>query len=165
MARDPQNQKWGAFYKKSFELLIFLDFGVFLWHLVFVCGAWHKEERSMLLELAVASTHFLTNSIAIADLYVHLRQFDRDDSCSFEPAKSTNCFLFSCVGTYCDLVIVAASDLDSALVPLGWTMVSVSAASAFVSVGCYMWGKGTIAICEEKGAQLPTLRSRRLRLT
>lgn len=106
-----------------------------------------KYERERLLEVSLASSHFLTNSIALSDIFVHLLRFVRDDSCSFEPAKSSNAFLFSVVGAYADLVTTAYAVPGSPTRTLGWIFFSVSTLSAFCSVWCYIWGSRSNAVC------------------
>jgi hypothetical protein len=119
-------------------------------HAVWLGQAWQGEDRDGLLELSTSSVHFLTNTIAIVDIFVHLITFSRDEECNFEPAKSTNAFLFSAVGTYSDLAGVAYSRPRSRGRSLAWALLGESAASAVVSLACYVWGRGTVRACETR---------------
>lgn len=151
--RDARNQRLGLFYRRVFSFLIFSDVAFFVLHVVLLAVHWRDREEGntgTLTELALAATHFVTNSIAIVDLFVHLCRFENDEECSFEPAKSTNAFLYSCIGTYADLAACSISTPGSTVNILAWALFAESAASAIASVGCYVWGASTIRVCAEK---------------
>lgn len=159
MARSSQNQRRGRRYLQAFGVLILCDFALFTAHAVLLVLAWKERGHDELLELTIAAAHFVVNSLAIADLFVHLLRFDSDDSCEFEPAKSTNAFLYSLVGAYSDLAAVALSEPGGRVRTLAWALFAESSASALVSIGCYAWGMGTIRVCDEKPVRRGALRS------
>ena len=148
MARNEKNQRVGSAYLIAFVVIILVDVVLFGVHANLFVRAWKEEDKESILELVICTTHFLTNSIAISDLFVHLVKFNSDSSCAFEPAKSTNAFLFSLVGSYADLAGVALAVPGTAIRNLAWAMFSESIASAAISIACYVWGRGTIDLCE-----------------
>lgn len=167
MARDGRNQRWARAYLWLFGALIAADAALAGAHAGLFARAWADRDRERLLELCLCAAHFVSNTIAIADIFVHLLRFDKDDQCAFEPAKSTNAFLFSCIGAYADLTGVAYSEPGGGMRAYGWALVAVSLASAAVSIACYVWGTGTIRVCETSDGQeqpprpAPRLRSAR----
>lgn len=149
MTRDWRNQRSARRFVYAFSLLVVADAVLAVFHAYFFYVSWTDYEKETLLELSLSSTHFLTNTIAIIDILVHLLRFDSDDECAFEPAKSTNAFLFSCIGAYADIVGLSLSKPGSGLRAHGWALFAESVASAAVSVACYRWGTGTLAVCED----------------
>ena len=144
----PSNQRACKTFIRLFEALIVFDLVLFALHVVLLVRTWKDDDRDGLLDLSLATSHFLANTIAISDIYVHLRRFDRDDECAFEAAKSTNAFLFSVIGAYVDLATLSASDPTSYIRVFGWGLFSESVICAVVSVACFAWGRGTIAVCD-----------------
>ena len=126
-----------------FSVLVLVDIALFIWHAYLFCRAWYANQAENVLGVVVATNHFLANSIAIADLFIHLWRYIYEHSCDFEPSKSTNCFLYSLVGAY------AGKD-NSGIIALGWAMVGQSLASAMVSIAIFTWGLGVARDCEEK---------------
>ena len=139
-AKQRARRTRGAFFLYAFGFLIVGDIALVATHLVLFGRAWHSQNKEVLLELALMVTHFLTNTIALADIFVHLWRYSSDDECEFEPAKSTNAFLFSCIGTYADLVGVAFASPGTAVRAYAWALLGQGAASAAVSIACYVWG-------------------------
>lgn len=162
MTRDRQNQRRARYFIYAFGCLVAADAALGSAHAVFFSQAWRHDDKEVLVELAVSSTHFLTNTIAIVDILVHLLRFDRDDGCAFESAKSTNAFLFSCIGAYADVVGVSFSPPSTPRRVFAWALFGESVASAAVSVACFWWGRGTLRVCEDKRAQMGTRQAPKL---
>jgi hypothetical protein len=106
------------------------------------------------MDLFISSTHFLTNSIAIADILSHLIELKQSRSCGFEISKSSNAFIISCVGAYVDLVGLAGLDAGTMLRTYGWVLFSESCASAALSVACWQWGRATMSACQSRAGFL-----------
>ena len=137
----------------AYTLLIALDVGLLIWHFTVFVGAWHEGLPEEMTALAFGATHFLTNTIAIADLFMHLGIYIHDRECAFECAKSTNCFLFSTIGVYADLIAAALDNVSEGphhwyTVSLYWSMVAQSAMCSMLSVLLYVWGSRLAQYCE-----------------
>ena len=128
----------------TFVALLTVDGGLLLWHGVLFFTAWRHHEEEPMLGLVLAVPHFVTNSIAIMDTVMHLHRYINYEECEFEPAKSTNAFLFSVIGAYVDF-IAALYDTsidggDKKLTALLFCMCGESVVCAIVAVSCFWWG-------------------------
>lgn len=145
-ARKRSAHDTAVLFYYSYSFLIFVDVCLFVWHFIMFGKAWYDKSESDLLELMFATTHFLTNTIAIADLFIHLMSFiNNKETCEFESTKSTNCFMYSTIGMYADIVAVALNNVAAGShgwysVALYWTMAGQSALSALLSIAVYYWG-------------------------
>lgn len=152
--RDSRDTRIGYYFLYAFVSLIAIDCVFLVWHMVLLGISWHKQNIEDILSLILSATHFITNTIAVADLLMHLLHFVNFTECEFEPAKSTNAFLFSLVGCYVDFV-AALYDLASMgshrvmFTALFFGMVAQSAACSIVSITCFFWGsKVDATVCE-----------------
>ena len=118
---------------------------MFIWHFALFVNAWHARDYTAIIELSFGITHFLTNTIAIADLYMHLWHFLHSTDCVFASSKSTNCFMYSTIGVYADIVAASLCEISGGerrwhVLSLYICMVCQGAACALLSVVLYVWG-------------------------
>lgn len=163
--RSDAAREHARLFHTAYFTLICLDVLMFIWHFALLVNAWHAGDYDSIIELSFGITHFLTNTIAIADLYMHLWHFLHSTDCVFASSKSTNCFMYSTIGVYADIVATALCGVSGGarrwhVLALYICMVCQGAACALLSVGLYIWGTwlshGRIASskCEHKTLSL-----------
>lgn len=139
-----------AFYRRCFLALVCSDVILFVWHATLFVKSAAAEEHDVLVGLAIATAHFLANTIAIADIYVHLVNYT-GNCVDFEPGKSTNCFLYSVIGAYADLATIGlaiASKDEAVVLDLYYAMLAQSLLCAVTSVSLYIWSENTEQACQ-----------------
>lgn len=148
------HHRGATWYFREFCALVFFDGVLLVWHALLIGKNVYDEHEVVLIGLAIATAHFLANTIAIADIFAHLWKYTDTGSCvEFEPAKSINCFMFSVIGGYADLATIAlamASKDETVVISLYYAMFLQSVLCAFTSVRLYIWANNAARRCSDE---------------
>jgi len=135
-----------------YMVVVIMDMLLFIWHFMMMYKELRFDEvHHVSVGVLFATTHFVTNSIAVADIFYHLWEYtDVGSSSVFEPSRSLNCFLFSFLGAYADMVAAMyAKDEHVEYLALYWSMVGQSFVCFVLGLWIYNWGHHTARKCAQ----------------